>query len=268
MNTSDPRDDASKWAQPSNTKKSHPLVRKWRIAKMLAHTLYGAILAITLLPLASANLRNAIVSHWSRTLLRRMNIHVTVTGQVPPQDTKGVMFLANHVSWADIHVLNSVHAVRFIAKSEIRSWPVFGWFAMKANTLFIDREKRHDAGRIVNTVSVSLTAGDCLCYFPEGTTTDGTHTLPFKGSITQAAINTQSTVWPFSIRYPDDAGGYNTEMAYFGDMSLMDSIGLVLAQHSPKVEIRFAAPIQPPHQDRRELTHLARTVITQQLGQT
>ncbi len=110
--------------------------------------------------------------------------------------------MGNHVSWIDIHALNSVRAVRFVSKAEVREWPIFGWLAAKGNTLFIDRTKRHDTGRIVDIATNSLIAGDCLCYFPEGTTTDGTELKVFKGSLMQAAINAKKPIWPFAIRYP------------------------------------------------------------------
>ena len=84
------------------------------------------------------------------------------------------MFVANHISWSDIHALNSVIPVRFIAKSDIKSWPIFGYLVRKSNTIFVERGKRQEAGRIVDLTKESLSAGDNVCFFPEGTTTDGT----------------------------------------------------------------------------------------------
>ena len=171
------------------------------------------------------------------------------------------MFVANHVSWVDIHALNSIRAVRFIAKAEIRGWPVFGWFAHKVNTLFIERAKRHDTGRIVALASESLQDGDNLCFFPEGTTTDGTHVKPFKSSLIQAAVNAEACIWPFSIRYPGDDGRPNTQMAYHDEVTLMQSIQQVLAQRRPVVHLHFSPPIEAAGQDRRTLLAQARELI-------
>ena len=102
-----------------------------------------------------------------------MNIEVKIEGTTPTHDLVSTMFVGNHISWLDIHVLNSIRAVRFIAKSEIRKWPIFGWLAKQTNTLFIEREQKKDALRVIDKASKSLTKGDCLCFFPEGTTTDG-----------------------------------------------------------------------------------------------
>lgn len=234
--------------------------------RMMIHTLYGMLIATALLPRANPRQRDAIISRWSTSLLAVMNIRVVVKGSPPGPDVASTMFVANHISWADIHALNTVRAVRFIAKSEVRGWPIFGWFAQKSNTLFIDRSKKQDAGRIVETVTASLAAGDCLCYFPEGTTTDGRELKPFKGSIMQAAINTGSMIWPFTVRYPNPDGSANTEMAYFGDMSLVDSIFLVLAQRNPVVELEFLTPISPHGHERRGLTILIRQKIAEKLS--
>ncbi len=244
------------------TKPTHSFVKAWRICGMLLHTLYGAVIAVLILPYVSVPRRNAIIGHWSSRLLRIMRFKVIVRGHVPSQQEQGVMFVANHISWADIHALNSVLAVRFIAKSEIRGWPVFGWFAQKTNTLFIDREKRHDAGRIVTTVSHSLQAGDRLCYFPEGTTTDGSHIKPFKASIMQAAIDTQTRVWPFCIRYLKPDGSYNTDIAYYGDVTLKQSLSAALSQRAPVVELIFAEPIEAHGLERRQLSQMALQEIT------
>ena len=233
---------------------------------MILHTLYGIFIATFILPAANARQRESLISHWSASLLEVLNVRVVTRGELPSRDVTGTMFVANHISWADIHALNTVRAVRFIAKSEVANWPVFGWFAKKSNTLFIDRSKKQEAGRIVEIATQSLAAGDCLCYFPEGTTTDGTELKVFKGSIMQAAINTGAPVWPFTVRYPNADGSANTEMAYYGDMSLLDSILLVLSQKSPVVELEFLSPISSQGQERRQLTLAARQVIADNLN--
>lgn len=176
------------------------------------------------------------------------------------------MFVANHVSWIDIHALNSIHGLRFIAKSEIRGWPLFGWFAEKVYTLFTERTRRQDAGRMVEITADSLRAGDCLCFFPEGTTSDGTQLLPFKSSLMQAAINAGAQIWPVSIRYPHADGRVNTEMAYHGEMSMLESIQLVLSQRSPVVELHFSTPISTHGYERRDLSVQAKQMIASGLN--
>lgn len=233
----------------------------FRTCRMVLHTLYGVFVAGIILPRLDPQQRNRAISRWSASLLDLLNIRVVAEGVVPQQVLSNTMFIANHISWVDIHALNSIHTSRFIAKSEIRQWPVFGFFATSVNTLFIDREKRHEAGKIVDTTRKALQAGDCICFFPEGTTTDGTEVKPFKGSLLQAAIEAKSEVRPFSIHYPDAENRVNTEMSYWGEMSLIESMHNVIRQKQATVVLRFADPINAADYDRRNLVSITREVI-------
>ena len=237
----------------------------FRTARIISHTITGLIVASAILPLVSVQRKQGIVKWWCGGLLRAFHIKVNTFGHLPPANTHGAMFVANHVSWADIHALNSLIPLRFVAKSDIKSWPIFGYLVTKANTLFIDRSKRQAAGRIVETVSNSLSAGDNLCYFPEGTTTDGTHMLPFKSSVLQAAINAKTHVWPVAIRYVNIDGSINTEMAYAGQTSMIESMKLIIMQQNAVVELHFYAPIQATNRNRRELTDAAFATINTKL---
>lgn len=236
-------------------------VRIYRITRLVIHTLYGVSIALVVLPWVGPRRRDLLISYWTRRLLRVLNISVVIHGTPPDIDCHRTMFVANHISWIDIHALNSIRAVRFIAKAEIRQWPVFGWLAYKVNTLFIERAKRHDTGRMVQVAAESLAAGDNLCFFPEGTTTDGTHIKPFKSSLLQAAIDADARIWPFSIYYPDADGRPNTRVAYCDDVTLLQSIRQVLAQAAPIVELRFSPPISASGHERRSLLALARQSI-------
>ena len=242
------------------------VTRIYRSIRLIIHTLYGVVVASTVLPRVSARNRELIISRWSRKLLGVLNIKIVVTGKVPANDVTNVMFIANHISWVDIHALNSVRTVRFVAKSEIRHWPLIGWFAMKVNTLFTERERKQDAGRMVKVATESLKSNDCLCYFPEGTTTDGTEIKPFKSSLIQAAINANSQVWPFAISYPLPDGKPNIEMAYWGDISFFESMKMIIAQRTPVVVMDFLTPINPQEHDRRDLANITRQEIAEKLN--
>lgn len=212
-----------------------------------------------------------IIKWWCGGLLRAFHIKVSTFGILPPANTEGVMFVANHVSWSDIHALNSLIPLRFIAKSDIKSWPIFGYLVTKANTLFIDRNKRQEAGRIVQITAASLITGDNLCFFPEGTTsdgsgTDGRYVLPFKSSVLQAAIDANTRIWPVALQYVNADGSINTKMAYAGDTSLIDSMSQIINQKNALVELHFLAPIQAADYDRRSLTDAAYQAISAKLA--
>ena len=245
---------------------AHLLTRLYRTVRIFVHTTIGLIVASLVLPLVNIAHKRSIIKWWCVGLLRAFHIKVVTFGNLPPANTQGVMFVANHVSWADIHALNSLIALRFVAKSDIKNWPIFGYLVTKANTLFIDRSKRQQAGRIVETVLDSLKAGDNCCYFPEGTTSDGTHMLPFKSSVLQAAISANTHIWPVAIKYVNADGSINTEMAYAGDTSMIQSMKIVIAQKNALVELHFLTPMQAAGRDRRELTDAAFQAIKAKLA--
>lgn len=246
-------------------------IRFYRISRIIGHTLIGLLIASVLLPLASARTRSKLIRWWCSHLIASFNIQVIRSGYIPSTDLdlRNVMFVANHISWADIHALNSVTPMKFIAKAEIKDWPIFGYLA-KSNALFIDRTKRHEAANTVKTLTESLKAGSNVCLFPEGTTTLGNEVRSFKSSLLQAAIEAESTIYPVAIYYPHPIGGSNTDMAYAGDITLMESLRKALLQKAPIVELRFLAPIKVKElsaleKDRRALTAKLQTLITSAL---
>lgn len=235
-----------------------------------------------MLPLVSKSVNRKLVKWWCGSLLRAFNINVSVHGQAPAANTSSVMFVANHISWSDIHALNSIIPLRFIAKSDIKNWPVFGYLVRKSNTIFVERGKRQEAGRIVELTKNSLSAGDNVCFFPEGTTTDGTGVgghgiqghglrgvlvLAFKSSVLQAAIDANAHIWPVAIRYAHPNGSINTQMAYAGNTTLIESMQNVLRQKNPTVSLYFLTPIQASGQDRRHLTQEAYDAVVHKLNE-
>lgn len=262
------------------------LIRYYRISRIAYHTLSGVAIAALIMPMLSKNGRLAIIKWWSKSLLQILNVRVRVHGKTPPsyQTARNNLLVANHISWLDIHAINSILPVRFIAKADIKAWPLFGYLAKKSHVLFIERGKRQHAPRIVDATRHCLQAGDNVCFFPEGTTTDGTTILPFKSSVMESALQAKSTIWPIAIRYPRMDGSINTEVAYAGETTLLESIRCVLQQARPVLELYFLNPIVldstalnpivldhivgQPHAmqaKRRELTQLIQAKITKQL---
>ncbi len=248
--------------------RTYKITRYYRIVRVILHTLVGFFIAGILLPLSSKPRKLKLISWWCKHLLNAFNIKVSTSGNVPtdPHAMHNTMVVANHISWADIHALTSLLPLRFIAKYEISTWPVFGYLATKANALFIDRSKRRDAAKTVAMTKQSLLAGDNICLFPEGTTTDGTEIKPFKSSLIQAAIEAKSMIQPVVIRYPLKHGDINTELAYAGDTTLPESMQLALSQKYPEVHLHFLPAIPAEYylaryNDRRLLTEHVETLI-------
>lgn len=242
------------------------LIRGWRITRILLHTLTGVFLAAVVLPASSSASRRRLIQWWCRRLLTCFNLQVTASGSLPSADTQGVLFVANHISWSDIHAINSLIPVRFVAKVEIKDWPVFGYLVRKSGTLFINRLRQRDAARVVHLCSHALQFKENLCVFPEGTTTEGYSVLPFKSSLIQAAISADSWVVPIAIHYPLPTGGINVAAAYAGDTSLVESMRAFLNMRTPSVHLHFCAPIRATHYQRQALAQLAHQHITEALA--
>lgn len=265
--------DLIKSASANNIVATGKFTQYYRIARIILHTLAGFFIASIMIPLSSKPRKLRLISWWCRYLIAAFNIKVIRYGHIPPtnQALHNTIFVANHISWADIHALSSTLPIRFIAKSEIKSWPIFGYLANKANALFIDRAKRHDAALTVSIAAASLQSGDNLCLFPEGTTTDGTEMKSFKSSLMQAAIQSEATIWPIAIRYPLENGSPNIAMAYAGETTLPESMQAVLQQKYPVVELHFLTPIyiaglNKAENDRRTLTLHVENLIRKELN--
>ncbi len=245
---------------------THPIIQAYRGTRIVTHTLVGLALTLSVIPICSQSAKQRLTRWWCAGLLKCLNIRVNAFGQLPYDYPAGRLIVANHISWVDIHALNSISPMCFVAKSDIKKWPVFGYLASKSGTLFINRNNRKDALNIIEALQQRLKNGINACYFPEGTTTDGTHILPFKSSIMQAAISVQTDIIPVAIRYPLADRQPDTRLAYAGDTTLMESIRNILRIPKPIIELHFLEPIPSNGQHRQSVNSLARHAISQHLG--
>ena len=123
-----------------------------------------------------------VARYWARAMVRLMGVKRVVRGR--PIEGAGVM-LANHASWADILALRAARLVNFVSKAEVRGWPGVGWIAEVADTVFIERRRSMSLAHS-DTLAGRLRAGQTLCLFPEGTSSDGLRVLSFKSTLLQA----------------------------------------------------------------------------------
>jgi 1-acyl-sn-glycerol-3-phosphate acyltransferase len=222
----------------------------WRLLRTGAH-LVGGWLTITLLfPRWDQPRRNATVQAWARRLLEILGIPLHVQGQPPGQGP--MLLVANHLSWLDILVMHAARHCRFVAKSDVRHWPLIGTLSTGGGTLYIEREKRRDAMRVVHHMRESLAAGEIVAVFPEGTTGDGKQVLPFHANLFQAAISAGAPVQPVALRYVDAATGAASESPlWLGDDTLIASLWRTLAGPPFAAHADFGTPQQANGRDRR-----------------
>jgi 1-acyl-sn-glycerol-3-phosphate acyltransferase len=169
--------------------------------------------------------------------------------------------VANHVSWLDIFVLNSIHPVRFVAKAELARWPVVGKMLRRVGTLFVERARKRDARRVNHGASEALARGDVVAVFPEGTTSDGTDVLPFKSSLLQPIVDANGHVQPVAIRYRESSGEISVLPAYVGNLTLLASLWRITSARSLMVDLH-APPMLPAETfHRRDLARAAESAI-------
>lgn len=233
---------------------------------MAWHAAEAALILRLVFPRASPARRRALVGWWAAKLLRIMGVEARVEGVPPAATEAAAMIAANHVSWLDIFALQSVRPTRFVAKSEVRDWPLAGWIAERAGTLFIRRGIRRDTARINTLVHAALAQGDCVGIFPEGTTTEGDVLLKFHSSLFEPAVANSATVHACAIRYEHADGTLCRAFAYVGELSFMQSLGLVIRQRGVVARMRFAEGIAAEGRARRELAAAARERVASLLG--
>jgi 1-acyl-sn-glycerol-3-phosphate acyltransferase len=155
--------------------------------------------------------------------------------------------------------------VRFVAKSEIRRWPLVGWLCEMAGTVFIRQARRHDTMRVNAEIAAALEAGDIFAVFPEGTTTDGASVIKFHSSLLEPALSARATVQPVALRYTRSDGSLCEEVSYAGERSLWDTVRDMTRLRAITVDVSFlpALPAEAGH--RRELARAAEDAIRQAL---
>ena len=227
------------------------LLAFWRILGVVGMVVRGLWLAGLVMPRRDVAGRHAIVQRWSVQMLRRLGVEVRVSGTAHPG---AVLMVANHVSWLDIPALHaSAPQARFVSKSAVAHWPLLGRLARAGGTLFIERERKRDALRVVHEVADALKQADAVAVFPEGTTGAGYEVLPFHANLLQAAITTATVVQPVVLRYSEPGHAVSVAAQYVGDTTLVESLMKVCKARGLVVDVRFlpAEPVGEP--DRRAL---------------
>ncbi len=171
---------------------------------------------------------------------RALDLKITVTGPLPDRG----LIVANHLGYLDIVALASVLPCRFVAKKDVAAWPVFGAFAKRGGTVFIDRLQRADVVRANSVLVEALLQPGCTVIFPEGTSSDGTSVLPFHSSLLEPAILAGCPVTPLRISYESDDANPGQAMAYHSDMTLVPHLWNLLRLRHLRVYLTFGVPRQ------------------------
>jgi 1-acyl-sn-glycerol-3-phosphate acyltransferase len=178
-------------------------------------------------------LRKSIPFRYHRMVARIMGMRVKVTGAI--EGGGGILVASNHISWLDIVSISTVGPISLIAKKQVDTWPFFGLLARLQETVYVDRERRAKTAEQRDVIKERLADGDTIVLFPEGTSSDGNHVLPFKSALLSAAegrirgkdgVEKPIRVQPMSVAYTKLQGlpmnrDYRPFFAWYGDMDLV-----------------------------------------------
>ena len=234
-----------------------PVVVAWRIAVRATF----AVLLLSATPLLAIPMpgRSHIQRGYCRMMLRCLGVRITVSGG-PIRNLQGVLVVSGHVSWVDIFAIGSVMPGRFVAKSELISWPGLGVLARLMKVIPIERANLRLLPDVVGTVAARLRAGQTVVAFPEGTTWCGRAYGRLRPALFQAAVDSGAAVEPIELRYVRGDGTTETGVCFVGEQTLLASLRRTI--HLPGViaEVR-RGPLQEPGLDRRELAERCERVV-------
>lgn len=230
--------------------------------------LIGLVLAlVALLPIHLLISRGAArpspVAHLFVRIARRLlGLRVTVEGAAPAGGA--ILYVSNHISWADIFVLGSVFPASFVAKAEVEGWPVLGWLVRQHGTIFVDRTRRSKTAEQSEAIAGRLRGGNAVLLFPEGTSSDGQGVLPFRSALFASAQEAGVCVQPVTIvwtrvgSHPLGEANRRT-IAWIDDMELLPHIWHLLCAGGARARVIRHPLIMPG--DRRTLAEASRALV-------
>lgn len=241
-----------------------PLLFLIRITLCIIFLLLGLFLTGLIYPWIRQSRRDVITRWWSRGLVRICGVRLRIEGQ--PIINDAVMWAANHVSWIDIFLLNSIRTTNFIAKKEIRDWPVIGALVAWVGTVFIDRSNRQAIKQVSIEINRFFEHKLCVGLFPEGTTSEGFGVLPLYASLLEVPLQLRVPLQPVCLKFTHK-GKRSGKQAFVGEQNLLQNLWLLLSATGVGVTVQFLEPIigLPDGMRRADLAAAIRYRLEQEL---
>ena len=220
----------------------------------------GLLLLLLLLPFGLPHrsaVGSAVIRWWLRAATRLFGVRIQLHGKPAAAP---VLFVANHISWLDIPVLGGLVEASFLAKAEVRRWPVIGFLAARTGTLFIERGRPGASDQAIRTLRETLCAGRSVVLFPEARTSDGTCVRRFHGRLLQAAIDCGVAVQPVAIRYLHE-GRPDPLVPFIEGVSFLQSVLRVARRPHVDARLTFFEPIDPRGRTRDALAREAQARV-------
>jgi 1-acyl-sn-glycerol-3-phosphate acyltransferase len=173
--------------------------------------------------------------------IRKMGIEITVEGAFP---ARGAV-ISNHLSYLDIVVFATLHPCVFVSKEEVRRWPVVGWMTTMSGTVYVARGHGGSAMKARKGMQAALDAGLPVVFFPEGTTSNGSHLLKFHSGLLSQVLAGKALVTAAYLSYSfvvDNGPGVSVadDVCYWGNRNMLAHIFKFLALRGVRAQVRFA----------------------------
>lgn len=236
----------------------------WRLSCVILHIFAGLATCMLVFPWIGPARRMDRIARWSRRVLVTFGVTVEQTGAVAV--LQNVLLVANHVSWVDVFVINARYPSHFVAKSEVRRWPLIGPLAALAGTVFVARERPSELKTTVSLLAAKLRAGERIACFPEGTSAAQGDLQPFRANLFEAAIEAGVPVQALAVSYVDDDGAPHPSVEYIATTSLGESMLAIIKGKPIRARLRALPPQDPGGASRRALAAAAHLQVSEALA--
>jgi len=241
------------------------LVISLRLSRLMGH-IVCALAVAGVYPSLSSSAQRRFVCWWSHGLLKLLRVQHHVSGEPGSADAAACLLVSNHVSWLDVFALNVLTPAHFVAKSEVRSWPVVGWLVQRAGTLFIRRAVRSDTVHLNARMACLLQQGRPVALFAQGTSATPEQPVQFHAPLLQCAVAAGALVQPIAIFYHDKHGIWHDAAAFVEDTTLMQSLWKILCTPGIQVTVTYLPPLDASGQDRRTLAQMTQHAVNATLA--
>jgi 1-acyl-sn-glycerol-3-phosphate acyltransferase len=228
---------------------------------LAAHMALGALLGALLARLSAREPGEYFAMRWCRVAASILRLRVRAVGR---PTSLPALYVANHVSWLEAIALAAAAPLGFVAKDDIRRWPVIGSLAAASDALFLRRGSARAAAHVTEAATLRLSEGRSVAVFPEGTSTDGSSVLAFKAALFDAPARLGCEVQPVAVSFPL-APGARAVAPFIGDDEFVPHLLRVLAEPEILLELDFAPALSGHGRSREELAHAARAAIVARL---
>lgn len=209
------------------------------------------------------------IQNWSRETLNVLDVRLEHVSEMKQSlhSERPILLVANHVSWVDALIIQAIQPSIFVAKFEVKNWPVVGAIAAACGVIFVKRGSASSARQMVDDVAQALHNGYCVAGFPEGTSSEGSDVQLFHANIFEAAIHQEIAVQTLTLRYTHPTtGGLCTKAAFIGELGFLESLHQVMSAKGIVANVYVGEILSPRGHSRRSLAQLSQRTISTQLA--